>query len=198
MHQGSPAQITEFAIKGEVDFAIATEPLVSDELVMLPCYRWNRCILVPRGHALTIRNDVTLEELAKYPLITYVRGFAERTELDRGFQESGLEPDIVFAATDADVIKTYVRLGLGVGVISQMAYNPESDDDLIMMDAGNLFQDNIAYLSFTRTLYFRQYMFDFIKQLAPHLTTELIQIAQATKNNDAVKKLIEPLNIPLR
>ena len=198
MHQGSPAQTTDFAEKGEVDFAIATEPFISNELVMLPCYRWNRCILVPKGHALTRRNTVALTELANHPLITYVKGFAERSELDRVFQDADLEPEIVFAATDADVIKTYVRLGLGVGVISQMAYDPELDADLVMIEARNLFQDNIAYLGFTRTLYFRQYMFDFIEQLAPHLTTELIQLAQATKNNDAVSKLLVDINLPLR
>jgi len=198
MHQGSPAQITDFTEKGEVDFAIATEPFTSNELVMLPCYRWNRCILVPKGHALTRRNTVALTELVNHPLITYVKGFAERSELDRVFQDADLEPEIVFAATDADVIKTYVRLGLGVGVISQMAYDPELDADLVMIEARNLFQDNIAYLGFTRTLYFRQYMFDFIEKLAPHLTTELIQLAQATKNNDAVSKLLLDVKLPLK
>jgi len=198
MHQGSPRQITDFAIKGEVDFAIATEPFESPDLVMLPSYRWNRCILVPKGHPLTQRNDVALNELANYPLITYVQGFAERTELDRVFLEEGLEPDIVFAATDADVIKTYVRLGLGVGIISKMAYDLSLDADLVMMDARNLFQDNIAYIGFTRTLYFRQYMYDFVEHLAPHLSTDLIQQAQATKNNEAVNKLVEAIDIPLR
>ena len=198
MHQGSPSQITEFAIRGEVDFAIATEPFESDDLVMLPSYRWNRCILVPKGHALTTRNTVALNELAKHPLITYVKGFAERTELDKAFSEAELEPNIVFAATDADVIKTYVRLGLGVGVISQMAYDPKVDSDLVMLNARNLFADNVAYIGFTRTLYFRQYMYDFIEHLAPHLSTELIQQAQATKNSDAVRKLVELLDLPLR
>ncbi len=198
MHQGSPSQIADFAIKGEVDFAIATEPFISNDLVMLPSYRWNRCILVPKGHSLTARNIVSLDELANHPLITYVKGFAERTELDRVFSEAGLEAEIVFAATDADVIKTYVRLGLGVGVISRMAYDPKVDSDLVMMDARNLFDDDIAYIGFTRTLYFRQYMYDFIEHLAPHLTTELIQQAQMTKNNDAVNKLLEGIELPLR
>ncbi|PCJ50516.1 MAG: HTH-type transcriptional regulator CysB [Gammaproteobacteria bacterium] len=198
MHQGSPAQIAEFAIKGEVDFAVATEPFDSNDLVMLPCYRWNRCILVPKGHELTKRNTVALDELANHPLITYVKGFAERTELDRVFQEAKLAPSIVFAATDADVIKTYVRLGMGVAVISSMAYDPILDADLVMMDARNLFQDDIAYIGFTRTLYFRQYMYDFIESLAPHLTTELIQQAQATKNNDAVVKLLQDIELPFR
>ncbi len=198
MHQGSPTQITEFAIKGEVDFAIATEPFVSDELVMLPCYRWNRCILIPKGHALTTRNSVALSELIQHPLITYVQGFAERTELDRAFIEADLEPEIVFAATDADVIKTYVRLGLGVGVISQMAYDPVIDADLVMIEARSLFQDDIAYIGFTRTLYFRQYMYDFIERLAPHITTELIQLAQATKNNESVNKLLKGIALPLK
>ncbi len=198
MHQGSPSQIADFAIKGEVDFAIATELFISTDLVMLPSYRWNRCILVPKGHTLTARNLVSLDELANHHLITYVKGFAERTELDRVFLEAGLEPEIVFAATDSDVIKTYVRLGLGVGVISRMAYDPKMDSDLVMLDARNLFDDDIAYIGFTRTLYFRQYMYDFIEHLAPHLTTELIQQAQMTKNNDDVNKLLENIELPLR
>jgi LysR family transcriptional regulator, cys regulon transcriptional activator len=198
MHQGSPSQIAEFAIRGEVDFAIATEPFETKDLVMLPSYKWNRCILVPKGHALTSRNTVALNELVKHPLITYVRGFAERNELDKAFEDAELEPNIVFAATDADVIKTYVRLGLGVGVISQMAYDPQVDSDLVMLNARNLFADNVAYIGFTRTLYFRQYMYDFIEHLAPHLSTELIQEAQATKNNDAVERLVSELELPRR
>ena len=198
IHQGSPSQITDFAIKGEVDFAIATEPFLSPEILMLPSYRWNRCILVNKGHALTTKNTVELDELSHHPLITYVHGFAERTALDKVFEKAKLEPDIVFAATDADVIKTYVRLGLGVGVVSQMAYDPKLDSDLVMLNANNLFDNDIAYIGFTRTLYFRQYMYDFIKYLAPHLNTQLIQDAQATKNNEAVKKLINGIEIPYR
>ncbi|RLA05407.1 MAG: transcriptional regulator CysB, partial [Gammaproteobacteria bacterium] len=154
--------------------------------------------LVPKGHELTCKNTVSLQELAAHPLITYVKGFAERTELDRTFVQADLDPTIVFAATDADVIKTYVRLGLGVGVISKMAYDPVVDSDLVMIDARSLFQDDIAYIGFTRTLYFRQYMYDFIEHLAPHLSTELIQKAQGTKQNDHVSKLVDEIVLPLR
>ncbi len=198
MHQGSPAQIANFAIRGEVDFAIATEAFNSPELVMLPCYRWNRCILVPKGHALTSKNSVSIDELASHPLITYVQGFAERSALDRAFQQAGLEPNIVFAATDADVIKTYVRLGLGVGIISKMAFDKTADHDLVMIDANALFNDDTAYIAFTRTLYFRQYMYEFIEHMAPHLTQEVIEAAQSTKTNEAVKSLVDTIPLPLR
>jgi len=198
MHQGSPDQIAEFAIKGEVDIAIATEEFTSPQLVMLPCYRWNRCILVPKGHLLTQKNTVSLKQLSEQPLITYVRGFAERRELDKAFELANFNANVVFAATDADVIKTYVRLGLGVGIISQMAYDSELDDDLVCIDARNLFDDNTAYLAFTRTLYFREFMYDFIKQFAPHLTKEVVQLAQKTKSHEAINALFAEIELPYR
>ena len=132
MHQGSPTQIAEAVSKGNADFAIATEALhLYDDLVMLPCYHWNRSIVVTPEHPLASRGSVSIEELAQYPLVTYTFGFTGRSELDTAFNRAGLTPRIVFTATDADVIKTYVRLGLGVGVIASMAVDPVSDPDLV-------------------------------------------------------------------
>lgn len=118
MHQGSPTQIAEAVSKGNADFAIATEALhLYDDLVMLPCYHWNRSIVVTPDHPLAGKGEVTIEELAQYPLVTYTFGFTGRSELDTAFNRAGLTPRIVFTATDADVIKTYVRLGLALGLL---------------------------------------------------------------------------------
>jgi LysR family cys regulon transcriptional activator len=122
MHQGSPMQIAEMAADGTVDFAIATEALeLFGDLVMMPCYRWNRCVVVPQGHPLAKLPKLTLEALAEYPIVTYVFGFTGRSKLDEAFSHRGLTPKVVFTAADADVIKTYVRLGLGVGIVAKMA-----------------------------------------------------------------------------
>src|SRR5690606_16836999 len=117
MHQGTPMQISEMAADGTVDFAIATEALeMFSDLVMMPCYTWNRCIVVPKGHPLTQTSQLSLKELAAFPIVTYVFGFTGRSKLDDAFTAEGLTPKVVFTAADADVIKTYVRLGLGVGI----------------------------------------------------------------------------------
>ena len=116
MHQGSPTQISEAAAKGTADFAIATEALhLYEDLIMLPCYHWNRSLLVPKGHPLTKLTQVSIQDLAAYSIVTYVYGFTGRSQLDEAFNKARLEPKIVFTATDADVIKTYVRMGFGCG-----------------------------------------------------------------------------------
>ena len=140
MHQGSPSQISDAVAKGTSDFAIATEALhLYEDLVMLPCYHWNRCVIVPKGHPLAKVERLTVAHLARYPLVTYTFGFTGRSELDTAFNREGFEPHIVFTATDADVIKTYVKLGLGVGVIATMAVEPDKDTDLVLLDASHLF-----------------------------------------------------------
>jgi LysR family cys regulon transcriptional activator len=122
MNQGTPMQISEMAADGTVDFAIATEALeLFSDLVMMPCYRWNRCVLVPRDHPLTALNELTLADVAAHPIVTYVFGFTGRSRLDEAFVKAGLTPRVVFTAADADVIKTYVRLGLGIGIVADMA-----------------------------------------------------------------------------
>ncbi len=128
MHQGTPSQIAEAASRGDADFAIATEAMhLFNDLVMLPCYHWNRSVIVRHDHPLaTLNRKIAVEDVAEHPIVTYVFGFTGRSELDRAFGEKGLEPKIVFTATDADVIKTYVRLGLGVGVIASMAMDKET------------------------------------------------------------------------
>lgn len=198
MHQGSPKQIAQFAVNGEVDFAIATEQMHRfNNLVMLPCYKWNRSIVVPKGHPLLEIGEITMESLAHFPLITYVFGFTGRSKLDKAFARKKLEPQVVFAATDADVIKTYVRLGLGVGIIASMAFDENMDSDLVAIDASHLFEPNATNLGFHRNTFFREYMFQFIELFAPHLSRELILEAQNCRDEDAVNKLFSDIELPI-
>lgn len=177
MHQGTPQQIAEMAADGTVDFAIATEALEHfSDLVMLPAYQWNRTVVVPRDHPLTRVVPLTLEAVAEYPVVTYVFGFTGRSKLDEAFSQRGLSPNVVFTATDADVIKTYVRLGLGVGIIASMAYEPARDDrDLVALEAGHLFEPSVTHIGFRRGTFLRGFMFDLIEIFAPHLTRALVE-----------------------
>jgi len=175
MHQGTPMQISEMAADGTVDFAIATEALdLFSDLIMLPCYRWNRAVLVPRNHPLAQISQLTLEDVAKYPIVTYVFGFTGRSKLDEAFMQRGLAPHVVFTAADADVIKTYVRLGLGIGIVAKMAYDETVDSDLVALDASHLFGSSITKIGFRRGTFLRGFMYEFIESLAPHLTRELV------------------------
>lgn len=179
MHQGSPVQISELAATGTADFAIATEALeLFDDLLMMPCFRWNRSVLVPRGHPLTRLSRISLQDVAAFPLVTYVFGFTGRSKLDEAFGAAGLTPHVVFTAVDADVIKTYVRLGLGVGIIASMAVERGRDDDLVAIDASHLFEDSVTSIGFRREARLRDYMYAFITMFAPHLTRERVEIWQ--------------------
>ena len=163
MHQGTPMQISEMAAEWKVDFAFATEALdLFTDLVMMPCYRWNRCIVVPKDHPICQTSFLTLENLAKFPLVTYVFGFTGRSKLDEAFQEKELNPRVVFTASDSDVIKTYVRLGLGVGILAKMAYDEKLDSDLVMLDAKHLFKNSITQIGFRRGTFLRGFMYDFL------------------------------------
>lgn len=168
MHQGTPIQICEMTVDGTADFAIATEALeLFADLVMMPCYRWNRCVIVPKGHPLTQVANLSLEALAEHPLVTYVFGFTGRSKLDEAFSNRGLSPKVVFTAADADVIKTYVRLGLGVGIVAKMAVDPVLDSDLVMIDAGHLFEPSVTKIGFRRGTFLRGFMYDFMHEFAP-------------------------------
>ena len=178
MHQGTPTQISAAAVSAEADFAIATEALeLYTDLHMLPCYRWNRSILVPKGHPLIEESEISLYKIASYPIITYTFGFTGRSKLDEAFDAQGLKPRVVLTAADADVIKTYVRLGLGIGLIAGMAYDEQLDHDLVKIDASHLFATSVTSLGFRKGTFLRGYMHDFIHELAPHLGRELVQEA---------------------
>ncbi len=196
MQQGTPEQIAEMADNRRVDFAIATEALERfSGLVMLPCYRWNRCVVVPRGHPLT-ETELTLQELARHPIVTYVFGFTGRSQLDEAFRREGLEPNVVFTAVDADVIKTYVRLGLGVGIIAHMAYDPRIDGDLVALEAKHLFAASTTKIGFRRGTYLRRYMYDFIELFAPHLTREVVDRACRARSREERDAIFEGLELP--
>ena len=199
MSQGTPAQISDMAAKGEADFAIATESLhLYNDLVMLPCYHWNRSIIVRPDHPLAKMKHVSIEDVAKYSLVTYVFGFTGRSELDAAFNAVGAEPKIAFTATDADVIKTYVRLGVGVGVIASMAIDERIDSDLVAIDASHLFKSSATKIGFRRGSFLRGYMYDFIERFAPHLTKDIVTRAMLLKNNHEVDELLANVKLPTR
>lgn len=197
MNQGTPMQIAEMAADGSVDFAIATEAMeLFSDLIMLPCYRWNRCILVPKGHPLTQVSKLSIEDVARHPLVTYIFGFTGRSKLDEAFMEHGLAPKVVFTAADADVIKTYVRLGLGIGIVAKMAYNPEEDSDLVALDASHLFSSSVTKIGFRRGTFLRGYMFEFIEAFAPHLTKDVVSEAFNRTSRIDLDELFENIQLP--
>ncbi len=199
MSQGTPAQISDAAAKGDADFAIATESLhLYNDLVMLPCYHWNRSIIVRKDHPLAKKQDLTIHDIAKYSLVTYVFGFTGRSELDSAFEKAGAEPKIAFTATDADVIKTYVRLGVGIGVIASMAIDPKIDNDLVTIDASHLFKASTTKIGFRRGSFLRGYMFDFIERFAPHLNKHVVTQAMLLKNNVEVDEMFADVKLPTK
>jgi len=199
MHQGSPIQISELAADGNVDFAIATEGLeLFNDLIMLPCYRWNRCIVVPKNHPLTQIAKISLEDVAEYPIVTYVFGFTGRSKLDEAFMHRGLAPRVVFTATDADVIKTYVRLGLGIGIIAQMAFEEEDDSDLVSIDASHLFEQSTTMIGCRRGTFLRGYMYEFMELFAPHLTREVVDAAFGKTSRADLEVLFDSIELPIK
>jgi LysR family cys regulon transcriptional activator len=198
MHQGTPTQISELAADGTADFAIATEAMeLYSDLVMMPCYKWNRSILVPKDHPLAQVSHLSLEELSSYSLVTYTFGFTGRSKLDEAFAAKGLVPKVVFTAADADVIKTYVRLGLGVGIVASMAYDPAVDTDLVAIDASHLFEASVTKIGFRKGSFLRGYMYDFIEMFAPHLTQEIIQETSYRHTKADLDALFKDIVLPV-
>lgn len=197
LNQGTPMQISEMAADGTVDFAIATEAMdLFSDLIMLPCYSWNRCILVPKNHPLAQVSELTIQDIAKHPLVTYVFGFTGRSKLDEAFMEHGLAPKVVFTAADADVIKTYVRLGLGVGIVAKQAFDAEVDSDLVALDASHLFKASTTRLAFRRGTFLRGFMYDFIERFAPHLTKDLVDKAFNCSSKLELDELLADIVLP--
>jgi LysR family transcriptional regulator, cys regulon transcriptional activator len=176
IHQGNPTQICEMVLRGEADFAVATEQIAEfSELVSLPCYQWNRCVVVPARHALARMKPLTLEAIAKYPIVTYDFAFANRSLVEKAFEQRGLQPRVVLSALDADVIKTYVELGLGVGIMAAMAFNPKRDAGLKALDASHLFESSTTRLGIKRGAYLRRYAYEFIELFVPHLPRSIVE-----------------------
>jgi LysR family cys regulon transcriptional activator len=198
LHQGSPPQIAGWAAKGEADFAIATEAMEHfEDLIMLPCYHWNRCVLVKPGHPLAKLRSLTLQAIAEHPIVTYTFGFTGRSQLDQAFKARGLHPNVVLTAVDADVIKTYVRLGLGIGIVATMAYDPKQDSDLVALDASELFAFSTTHIGFRRGSFLRGFMYDFIEIFAPHLTREVVDRAAATHTREERDAMVRELSASL-
>jgi|TARA_B110000879_G_scaffold124192_1_gene164119 LysR family cys regulon transcriptional activator len=198
MHQGTPTQISELAADGTADFAIATEAMeLYSDLVMMPCYKWNRSILVPQDHPLAQVTNLSIEELSSYSLVTYTFGFTGRSKLDEAFAAKGLVPKVVFTAADADVIKTYVRLGLGVGIVASMAFDPAVDTDLVAIDASHLFEASVTKIGFRKGSFLRGYMYDFIEMFAPHLTQEIIQETSYRHTKADLDALFKDIVLPV-
>jgi LysR family cys regulon transcriptional activator len=173
--QGNPKQITEMVRNDQADIAIATEALSSGEgLISLPCYQWEHMVVVTPDHPLLLSKSISLEEIAAYPLITYDSAFAGRSKLDHAFSLRELKPDILLEAIDADVIKTYVELGMGVGIIAGMAFDAERDKGLRAIPAGHLFGTNVSRVAIKQGAYLRSYVYTFIELLAPTLNRKLI------------------------
>ena len=197
MVQGSPSHISEEAVGGMVDFAIAYEDLeLFGDLVMMPCYHWNRCILVPKGHPLTKLGKISLEDVAEHPIVTYPFGFSGRSKRNKAFSDKGLTAKIVFTATDAEVIKTYVRLGLGVGIVAHMAYDQYEDSDLVAIEASHLFSSSTTSIGVRRGAYLRKYMYEFIEAFAPHLTKNVVQEVLNLSCKDAQLTHFDTLEVP--
>jgi LysR family cys regulon transcriptional activator len=188
LHQGSPEQVAEMLLTGEADLGIATEALNRfDNLVALPCYRWTHSVIVPPGHPLLDGEPLTLERLAGYPIITYNAGYTGRVHIDEAFDAAGLSLDLVLTAMDADVIKTYVELGLGVGIVASIAFDEERDRTLRAIDAGDLFAMNLTKLAVRRGSFLRSYVYDFIETFASTLTHDVVQKAMATRPGERIE-----------
>ncbi len=178
LHQGNPVQVAQFVARAEADIGIATESLADNpELVTLPCYQWNRCVIMPRDHPLAREKKLTIEALARHPIITYDYSFTGASAISAAFAAKELTPNIALTALDADVIKTYVELGLGVGIIARMAYEPARDGQFAMLPADHLFAPSLTRLALRRGTYLRSYTYDFIGLFAPHLSHAAIDSA---------------------
>ena len=180
LHQSSPREIAEMLVAGEADIGIATEGLGDvPGLVTLPCYAWHHGVIVPQDHPLTQLLVLTLEALAAHPIVTYHAGFTGRSHIDSAFAAAGLEVDVVLSAIDADVIKTYVEIGLGVGIVASMAFDPAKDAGLRLLDADALFASNTTLLAVHRGVFLRDYVRRFITMLAPGVSEEDLKEALA-------------------
>ena len=196
VHQGNPKSMCKLAANNQVDFVIASEVIDErGELVTIPAYRWNRYIVVPKDHPLTRIEKISLKVLAEYPILTYMLGLTGRSQLDKAFLQAHLEPRIAFTATDSDVIKTYVRLGMGAGIIAEMACRDE-DKDLSYIDASHLFPDSVIKIGFRHSRHLSAYQLDFLHMMASYLEPETIRQLVGSKTTQGREDLIADTRVP--
>jgi LysR family cys regulon transcriptional activator len=200
LHQGTSEQIAELVANDAVDFAIATSSQnLFPGLVLLPCFHWDRIVLVPKDHELADKEgQLDLPMLANHPLVTYVFSLTGESSFKNAFAEHGLEPDVVFTARDADIIKTYVRMGIGVGVVAGLAYECDDEKDFVALSAEKLFPRCTTWLGFRRDSVLRGYMIEFISLVASHLTPELTQQAAALESQAEIDGLFKDIVLPVR
>lgn len=185
LHQASPTEIVSMLLAGEADIGIATEALEEEiELASFPYYSWHHAVIVPSGHPIEKIRPLTLEAIVEHPVITYHEGFTGRARIDQTFAKAGLAPDIVMSALDADVIKTYVELGLGIGIVASMAFNPARDSGLNLLDSAHLFETNTTRIAVRRGHYLRGYAYRFIELCEPALTEAVIRSGVTPSNDD--------------
>jgi LysR family cys regulon transcriptional activator len=170
LRQGSPQQIAQMIINGEADIGISTEALDRfPDIVTFPCYSWHHLVVVPKDHPLVGRQNLTLDEIAEFPIVTYDQDFTGRSHIDQAFAKAGALPDVVLTAIDADVIKTYVELGMGIGVVAAMAYDPKRDTELVALDTEHLFEASTTRVGLRKGAFLRSYAYRLLEMFAPQL-----------------------------
>ena len=199
LHQGTSEQIADMVNANDTDFAIATgSHELFNDLLLVPSYHWDRKIIVPNDHELAkLDRPITLRDLADFPLVTYVFSFGGQSSLKRAFAEQGLDPDVVFTARDADVIKTYVRMGLGVGIVAGMA-DEEEDEDMTVISATGLFPRSTTWIGFRKDVVLRRYMLEFVRLFAPHITADQLEKTRHVRSQLEIDKLFDDAHIPTR
>jgi LysR family cys regulon transcriptional activator len=199
LHQGTSEQIADMVNANDTDFAIATgSHELFNDLLLVPSYHWDRKIIVPNNHELAkLERQITLRDLAEFPLVTYVFSFGGQSSLKQAFAEQGLEPDVVFTARDADVIKTYVRMGLGVGIVAGMA-NEDEDEDMTVISASGLFPRSTTWIGFRKDVVLRRYMLEFVRLFAPHITADQLEKTRHVRSQIEIDKLFDDAHIPIR
>ena len=196
VHQGNPRSMGKLAANNQVDFVIASEVIDErSELITIPAYRWNRFVVVPPAHELTRVENISLEELARHPILTYMLGLSGRSQLDKIFDAADLQPRVAFTATKSDVIKTYVRLGLGAGIVAEMACR-DDEPDLVYLDASHLFPDSLIKIGFRHSRHISAFQLDFMQMFAPYLDTEVVRKLAATRNREESGELLRHARVP--
>ncbi|MCH8866093.1 MAG: HTH-type transcriptional regulator CysB [Proteobacteria bacterium] len=200
LHQGTSEQIADMVAAKEIDFAIATGSLeLFSDLLIVPSYHWNRKIIVPKDHKLAeLDHKLTLHDLVEYPLVTYVFSFGGQSSLKGAFTELGLTPDVVFTARDADVIRTYVRMGLGVGIVASMAEDSDDQKDMITIEADGLFPQSTTWIGFRKDMVLRRYMLDFVQLFSPHITAEQLEQTRHVRTQSEIDDLFRDADLPVR
>ena len=200
LHQGTSEQIADMVAANEIDFAIATGSAdLFGGMLLIPSYRWDRSIVVPKEHALTqLDRKITLHDLAEHPLVTYVFSFGGQSSLKRAFADEGLEPDVVFTARDADVIKTYVRMGLGVGIVASMAAECPDKKDLALIEAEGLFPRSTTWIGYRKDTVLRRYMIEFLQLFASHISPKQMAEVQRAATQEDIDELFADAELPVK